>query len=74
MRQAARWLFHSVVVTGILGLLLFFVFLVLASRDPNRMTGAEFAVGILMVLLWLYFWAALVVGIIISRMGRETNK
>lgn len=66
MRQTVRWIFRSVVVTGILGMLLFVLFFILASRDPNRMTGAEFTVGIPMVLLWLYFWDALIVGIIIK--------
>ena len=73
MRQIARWIFRSVIVTGILGFLLFVVFFILASRDANRMTGAEFAVGIPMVLLWLYFWAALVVGIILKLLSQERN-
>ncbi len=71
MRQAARWIFRSVIVSGMLGLLLFLLFVILASRDPDRMTGAELAVGIPMVMLWIYFWGALVVGIILNLASRD---
>ena len=73
MRQTVRWIFRSVVVTGILGMLLFVLFFILASRDPNRLTGVEFTVGIPMVLLWLYFWAALIVGIIVKLVSRKMD-
>ena len=73
MRQTVRWIFRSAIVAGILGFLLFILFFILASRDLNRMTGAEFAVGIPMVLLWLYFWVALVVGIILNLVNREKH-
>ena len=73
MRQTVRWIFRSVVVTGILGLLLFVLFFILAIRDPNRMTVAEFAVGIPMALVWIYFWIALIVGIIIELVSRKTG-
>ena len=71
MRQLVRWIFRSVMVTGILGLLLFVVFFILAGRDARVMTGAEFAVGIPMVLLWVYFWVALIVGIILNLVSRD---
>lgn len=73
MRQVARWIFRSVIVAGILGLLLSVLFFILASRDADRMTGAEVAVGIPMVLTWLYFWPALVVGIILNLLSRERD-
>ena len=73
MREVARWVFRSVIVTGILGLLLSVLFFILASQDANSMTGAEFAVGIPMVFLWLYFWTALVVGIILKLLSRERD-
>ena len=73
MSQLVRWIFRSVIVTGILGLLLFIVFFILASRDARVMTGAEFAVGIPMVLVWAYFWVALIVGIILHLVSRDRD-
>ncbi len=71
MRQTVRWIFRSVIVTGILGLLLFVLFVLLAGQDPNRMTVAEYAVGIPMWLTWFYFWAALIVGVILKLVSRD---
>lgn len=70
MRQLVSWIFRSVIVSGILGLLLFVLFFILASRDPSRMTVAELLIGIPMVLLWIYFWAALFLGIILKLLSR----
>ena len=71
MNQLVRWIFRSVIVTGILGLILFVVFFILASRDARVMTPAEFAIGIPMVLVWAYFWMALIVGIILHLINRD---
>ena len=71
MRQLVRWIFRSVIVSGILGLVLAVVFFILASRDARVMTAEEFAVGIPMVLVWFYFWLALIVGIILHLVNRD---
>ena len=73
MRVFVRWIFRSVIVSGILGLALTVVFFILASRDARVMTPAEFAVGIPMVLLWFYFWLALIVGIILHLVNRDRS-
>ena len=62
------------IVTGVLGLALTVLFFILASGDASRMTTAEFLVGIPMVLSWLYFWPALVVGIILRLLSSETDR
>ena len=73
MREASRWIFRSVIVTGVLGLVLGVLFFILAGRDASRMTTAEWVVGIPMVLSWLYFWGALVVGIILRLLSSERS-
>ncbi len=74
MRQASRWVFRTVIFAGILGLVLAVLFFILAGRDASRMTTAEYVVGIPMVLSWIYFWVALVVGIILRLLSMERSE
>ena len=75
MREAARWIIRSAIVTGILGFALFVVFLVLHFRgSPDRMSGAEILVGFPMVILWMYFWPALIVGVILHLWSRARDR
>ncbi len=73
MRQVSTWIFRTVTLTGVLGFVLFVLFFILASKDASRMTTAELVVGILMVLSWLYFWGALILGIILRLLSREVS-
>ena len=73
MRQLSRWVFRTVIVAGILGLVLAILFFIVASGDATRMTTTEYVIGIPMVLSWIYFWVALVVGIILRLLSMERS-
>ena len=75
MRRVARWLFLSVIVTGILGLLFFVLFAILAATNESpNLSSMELLVGVPMVLLWIYFWPALIVGIILRLLSQEIDE